>query len=99
MSRELPDYKRANRTVPCSRCGAEVGESCRTPRGRATYDHGARSDVTSAAFRIGVEAGLSDALDLIDWNTGTMDEVRKIIANQHRMIRRGNLRREQEQAR
>lgn len=94
MSAELPDYKRANRTVPCPYCGALAGQPCRTPRGRATYDHGARSDIVGAAFRIGIEGGLRDALGLAarEDAPGAMREIRR----QYDFVRRGNLRREAE---
>lgn len=54
----------------------------------------------SNAFRIGVEAGLADALALLDWQTqkrgvdATVADVRYPIERQHELIRRGNLRRE-----
>lgn len=96
MSVDLPDYRRASRTVPCSYCDALAGEPCRTPRGRAaTYDHGARSNVVAAAFRIGIEGGLRDALGIASGEDDP-DVIRREIRRQLDVIRRGNLRREGE---
>lgn len=95
---QVPAYRRAARSQPCPRCGALIGQPCRTPKGRATSEHSVRYAITQPAQNIGYEEGLRDALDLLDWKADEgIEEIRKQIAIQHDMVRRHNLRREQEQ--
>ncbi|WP_455429454.1 zinc finger domain-containing protein [Nocardioides dongkuii] len=61
----LPAYRRAARSQPCPHCGAGTGSPCRTPRGRPTYEHTARSRITRAALNIGYEEGLRDAIAVL----------------------------------
>lgn len=95
----VPQYVRAERTQPCPYCGAGRGEPCRTPRGRSTYTHGARSEITSDAYRIGIEEGLRTALTFIDWqvrksgvNT-TVEQIRDVTLRDFQMLAESNRRR------
>lgn len=81
------EFQRALRSVPCPHCGAEIGDPCRTPSGRATLGHGARDSVIRNAFFVGIEAGLSDALEL-----GTADRISRQLA-----FMQGRNRREEQQ--
>ena len=90
---DLPDYRRAARTVSCSRCGAAPGEPCRTSSGRADREHAVRHNLVATAFRIGVESGLSDALVILG-AAATLVEACEQTARQHEFVRRGNLKRE-----
>lgn len=98
----IPEYVRAARTQPCPRCGSEVGETCRTPRGKSTYTHSNRSRITDKAYRIGIEEGLRCAISYIDWQVGksgvntTVEQIRKVIEGDFTFLAESNARREQE---
>jgi hypothetical protein len=63
----LPAYRRAARSLPCPKCGAEVDRPCRTKSGHTTYEHAERSRLTLRSQNIGYEEGLRDALSMLDW--------------------------------
>lgn len=89
----IPDYRRAARSTPCPRCNAQIGEPCQAPSGRrATYEHVSRQRATRLAFHVGIESGLSEALELLDWQSRksgvnvTVGQVREVLARQHRFM-------------
>ena len=92
----VPAYIRAARTRACPRCGADDGETCRTPRGKSTYVHSVRMDLTLDAYYIGIEEGLRSALDYLDWQVSksgvntTVAQVRDVISGDLRSIVKSN---------
>jgi hypothetical protein len=69
----------------CDHCGADAGERCRTPNGRATYTHGNRWRKVSPANTVGYAQGLRDALRMgpdatrqqFDWIVKRLESMRE----------------------